>query len=296
VDGVFVIDKPEGITSHDVVAAARRILQQSRIGHAGTLDPLATGVLVLACGRATRLVRFLAASDKSYDATIVFGLTTDSYDITGTVVARTDARPSRRDLDEAVARLRGEYLQEPPAFSAKKVDGARAYDLARRQKAVALRPVPVKVSAADVLSADHDRATVSLTCSAGFYVRAFAHALGQILGTGACLEQLRRTRSGEFRIEEAVTLAALQADASPERYMTPFNRLLPSLPGARLSGEGVIRVSHGRTLEPKHFNAEAGAGAEGGHWVRLLDPDGRLVGLAEAAADAQVLHPSIVLI
>jgi tRNA U55 pseudouridine synthase TruB len=113
---------------------------------------------------------------------------------------------------------------------------------------------------------------------------------------GACLEQLRRTRSGDFRLEDAVTLAALQADASPERFMTPFDRLLPSLPVVRLSEEGAMRASHGRTLEPRHFSAEAVVGADAGRWVRLLHPDGRLVGIAEAAAGAQVLHPSIVLI
>ena len=120
VEGVLVIDKPPGITSHDVVAAARRILRQPRIGHAGTLDPLATGVLVLVCGRATRLARFLSASNKTYEAGIRFGLTTDTYDVTGAVLATSEVRPSRRDVDDAVSTLRGDYLQQPPAFSARK--------------------------------------------------------------------------------------------------------------------------------------------------------------------------------
>src|SRR5512132_3241617 len=135
-DGVIVIDKPEGLTSHDVVVAARRLLGEKRIGHTGTLDPLATGVLPLACGRATRLVRFLTASDKDYDALIHFGLSTDTYDITGAEVQRCARRPTREAIEQAVASLRGEYLQMPPPFSAKKVGGTRAYTLARRDAPV----------------------------------------------------------------------------------------------------------------------------------------------------------------
>src|SRR6267142_727225 len=137
-DGVLIIDKPEGLTSHDVVAAARRLLGEKRIGHTGTLDPLATGVLPLACGRATRLVRFLSASDKEYDATIVFGVTTDTLDVTGTETSRSGRTPSREALVEAIASLTGDYLQMPPAYSAKKVGGRRAYVLARRDEPVTL--------------------------------------------------------------------------------------------------------------------------------------------------------------
>ena len=135
-DGVLVIDKPSGVTSHDVVAVARRAIGERRIGHTGTLDPLATGVLPLACGRATRLVRFLTASDKEYLATVRFGMTTDSYDVTGTETSRSALRPDRDAVTRALASLTGSYLQTPPAFSAKKVAGRRAYDMARREEAV----------------------------------------------------------------------------------------------------------------------------------------------------------------
>jgi tRNA pseudouridine55 synthase len=296
VDGVLVIDKPEGLTSHDVVAVARRILRQPRVGHAGTLDPLATGVLVLACGRATRLMRFLSASDKTYEATILFGVSTDSYDVTGQVLTRSDARPSRDSLDRAVSTLTGEYLQQPPAFSARKVDGQRAYALARQRKPVELKATPVRVSGVEVLDYQNDRARVSLTCSAGFYVRSFAESLGQITGAGACLEALRRTRSGDFSLQDAVTLATLQGEASPERLLTPLERLLPSMPGLRLTDEGVQRVSHGRAVDPRHLTAAAGDWAGDGGWVRLLHPDGRLVALAEVGPHAGTLHPSIVMI
>ena len=137
-DGVLVVDKPRGLTSHDVVAAARRILRERRIGHTGTLDPIATGVLALACGRATRLVRFLTASDKDYEATIRFGLTTDTYDTAGAETSRSDLQPSRAEVDAAVASLRGAYEQVPPAYSSKKVGGRRAYEMARDDEPVEL--------------------------------------------------------------------------------------------------------------------------------------------------------------
>ena len=149
--GVLVVDKPEGPTSHDVVALARRTLGERRIGHTGTLDPLATGVLPLACGRATRLVRFLIASDKDYEAVIRFGVSTDSYDVTGTVVSTSGLTPRREEVESALEPLRGTYLQTPPAFSAKKVGGERAYARARRDEEVALTPVQVHVARAELL-------------------------------------------------------------------------------------------------------------------------------------------------
>jgi tRNA pseudouridine55 synthase len=158
VDGVLVIDKPEGLTSHDVVAAARRALAEKRIGHTGTLDPLATGVLPLACGRATRLVRFLTASDKDYEATIRFGMTTKSFDITGEETSHSGDIPSREAVLAAIDQLRGEYLQTPPAYSAKKVGGRRAYDFARDEEEVVLTPVPVTVSRAELTALSGDRA------------------------------------------------------------------------------------------------------------------------------------------
>src|SRR4051794_21913541 len=160
VDGVLVVDKPQGITSHDVVAVARRSLRERRIGHTGTLDPLATGVLPLACGRATRLVRFLTASDKEYRAEIRFGLATDTYDVTGTATARSDARPTRAAIESALASFRGDYNQVPPAFSAKKIGGTRAYHLARQQAAVELAPVAVRVPRVELIDFDGEVAIV----------------------------------------------------------------------------------------------------------------------------------------
>jgi tRNA pseudouridine55 synthase len=290
-DGVLVVDKPRGLTSHDVVAAARRILKDRRIGHTGTLDPIATGVLPLACGRATRLVRFLTASDKDYEATIRFGMTTDTYDTAGTQTSRSERQPSRAELDAAIASLRGSYEQVPPAYSAKKVGGRRAYEMARDDEPVELKPCPVTVTRADVLRFTGDRVAVAITASAGFYVRSFAHRLGELTGTGACLEELRRTRSGEFRIDTAAPLDALQDDPDQAAgWMVPIDHLLGGMPAVRLTEEARLRVSHGRDVE------YGGAELAPGVWVRLLDEQGRLIALGQQGDTPGSLHPAVVLI
>ena len=298
-DGVLVVDKPQALTSHDVVAVARRCLHERRIGHTGTLDPLATGVLPLTCGRATRLVRFFVSSDKDYEATIRFGLSTDSYDITGVEIERSGRAPSRAAVEAALQSLRGDYMQVPPAFSAKKVAGERAYARARRDEFVALAPVPVRVLRADLLEFAESWARVGLTCSAGFYVRRFAHDLGQIVGTGACLEALRRTRSGDFTIDQAVELERLPSSAAVSERWIPLERLLPGLPSIRVAEEGRRRVSHGQILGAGHVAAGGDAlhrqHASGG-WVRVIDGQGRLVALGTVDESGQFLHPAVVLI
>ena len=296
-DGVLVVDKPQRLTSHDVVATARRVLGESRVGHTGTLDPLATGVLPLVLGRATRLARFLSASDKDYEATIRFGLTTDSYDITGAETSRTGAEPTREDVARAIESLRGDYLQMPPAYSAKKVDGRRAYDLSRRDEPVTLTPAPVHVARAELLECSGAQARVALTCSAGFYVRSFAHTLGELAGTGACLEALRRTRSGDFRLDAALSLADLQEGARLPAMLVPLERLLGGLPAVRVDDRGRAFVSHGRELGVGDFEPVTGsAEADPVEWVRILDPGGLLIAVATQGQAPGSLHPAVVLI
>ena len=303
-DGVLVVDKPQGLTSHDVVAVARRCLKESRIGHTGTLDPLATGVLPLACGRATRLVRFLSSSAKDYDAVIQFGLTTDSYDVTGTEVSRSGTVPTRDAVEGALESMRGDHLQVPPAYSAKKVAGQRAYALARRAEPVVLAPVAVRVTRADLIEFTGATARVALSCSAGFYVRAFAHTLGERVGTGACLESLRRTRSGQFDLNASVTLEDMQRDgmAAAQRAI-PLDSLLRDFPGARLTDEGRTRVSHGQDVERAHLWPEDAIclDTSASEWIRLMDGGGRLLALAKGADSGtpgrspRALHPAVVL-
>jgi tRNA pseudouridine55 synthase len=318
-DGVLVIDKPQGLTSHDVVAVARRALREPRIGHTGTLDPLATGVLPLAIGRATRLVRFLTASDKDYVATIRFGATTDSYDADGEQTSHSDRHPERPALEAAVTALRGSYDQMPPPFSAKKVGGQRAYDLARRKEDVVLTPVPVSVLRADVVAFDGWTAQVALTCSAGFYVRSFAHALGQAVGTGAYLEALQRTRSGEFHLEEALALDALAEisgrgaagrgqrtrSGGPEAlddrretaadWIIPIDGLLTGVPAVTVTDEGQLWLKHGRELGPGQLLSPAPCPLPPGGWLRLVDRAGHLMAMATPGSQPGSLHPSVVL-
>ncbi|MCA1561053.1 MAG: tRNA pseudouridine(55) synthase TruB [Acidobacteria bacterium] len=216
-NGVLVIDKPAGPTSHDVVARVRRATAIRRVGHTGTLDPLATGVLPLVLGRATRLARLLSEADKAYDAVVRLGTATDSYDAQGQAIATSrDAVPidpasiARGTIEAALDTFRGTYLQAPPPFSAKKIGGVRAYALARRREPVQPAAVTVSVHRLDLLGVEGTRVELRVVCSAGFYVRSLAHGLGAVLGCGAHLEALRRTRSGEFGLDAAVPLDAIE--------------------------------------------------------------------------------------
>jgi tRNA pseudouridine55 synthase len=297
-----VVDKSAGMTSHDVVAAARRLLGITRIGHTGTLDPFATGVLPLACGRATRLVRFLSASDKTYEATICFGATTDSYDVTGRETGRSDARPDADAVMAAIESLVASPTQVPPAFSAKSVAGQRAYDLARRAQPVTLAPASVRVREVEVVSLTRDRLMVRLRCSAGFYVRSFAHDLGQRTECGAYLEALRRTRSGQFSLATAVGLDALRSGAAGAPLIALAD-LLPEFASVIVNSSGFKRFGHGQALRPEDIDRTLGArlpvdspsAAPAGDWLRAVDADGRFLGLVKRAADGVALHPDIVL-
>jgi tRNA pseudouridine55 synthase len=298
--GVLVVDKPAGPTSHDVVARVRATLGIPRAGHTGTLDPLATGVLPLVLGRATRLAQFLSASSKTYEATVRLGIVTDTFDTSGRVVSEQPVpagslTPER--IEQALAAFRGSYLQQPPPFSAKKVGGERAYALARRSVAAVLPPVPVTVEALDLAGIDATSIRLRVTASAGFYVRVLAHQLGAALGPGGCLEALRRTRSGEFSEADAVTLEMLERDAgSARRHLQPLDALLRGLPTVYLTDEGGRRAAHGAAIRP--FDTKEGSESAFGSVdrpVRLIDAQGHLVGLARGSEDGSALHPIVVL-
>jgi tRNA pseudouridine55 synthase len=281
-DGVLVVDKSDGPTSHDVVAVARRALATSRVGHTGTLDPMATGVLVLVVGRATRLARYMAGDVKEYLAGVTFGRDTDSFDARGAVTRETGLAPERESLVAALAHLAAQPTQRPPAFSAKKVDGEVAYAAARRHAPLVLAPVPVVVHQLTLLGYEHGVAHLSMRVSAGFYVRSLAHDLGEALGTGAHLSALRRTRAGAFDLAGAVTFEALKAAprGSAAPWLRPLESLLTDRPAAVLAPEAVSRVRHGQTVQGTVCGAAAPDEA-----IRLLDDDGRLVAVARAATD-----------
>jgi tRNA pseudouridine55 synthase len=296
-DGVLVVDKPEGPTSHDVVAWCRRRLGTRAVGHAGTLDPMATGVLVLVIGRATRLAQFLSGQPKAYDATIRLGVTTDTWDRTGTAVAPPHAGPwpDAAAVSAALSGLAGTRPQIPPPFSAKKIEGERAHRLARRGQEVRVEPAVVELSACDILAVEPPLVRVRLRCSAGFYVRSLAHELGQALGCGACLENLRRTASGAFTLAEAAALTVLDADpAVAAARVVPPELLLPDFPAVRLDEAAAARAAHGNDVTIPG-GAEAGRAILGARSVRLLAPDGSLLAMARPTDRPGVLHPAVVL-
>jgi tRNA pseudouridine55 synthase len=299
-DGLLIIDKPAGPTSHDVVARVRRALGERRIGHTGTLDPAATGVLPLVLGRATKLARFFSANEKSYEAVIRLGMTTDTGDAQGTASGPTyqGVMPGREEIDRTLDAFRGTFLQQPPAYSAKKIAGRRSYRLARaasRSQAAGAAPVvaplpdPVSVTtqAIDLVAVGGDTVTVRVDCSAGFYVRALAHDLGARLGMGAHLLSLRRTRSGDATLDQAIALATVEREpAAGIRAIVPLSRMLPWLSSVTLTREAVRDAVHGRDIP----NADLHTG-----FVRLVDPAGDLVAIAAPATASGLLHPAVVL-
>jgi tRNA pseudouridine55 synthase len=301
-DGLLIIDKPSGPTSHDVVARIRRVLRERRIGHTGTLDPMATGVLPLVVGRATRLARFLSTSDKSYEAVIRLGVSTDTADAEGTPTGpvHVGPMPPCELIDRALDEFRGSFHQQPPAFSAKKIDGKRSHRLARATAGSIFPALPalasVSVYRLEIVSAEADWVTLSLDCSAGFYVRSLAHDLGQRLGTGGHLASLRRTRSGECSLDEAIELGPAERDAAgTAAAVIPLSRMLSGWATVVLTPDGVVRATHGRDLRPADI--EPGSVHETGlrGFVRLTDSAGALVGIAEPANASGLLHPSVVL-
>lgn len=211
VEGLLLVDKPAGMTSHDVVQHVRRIYGERSIGHLGTLDPFATGLLVLLLGRATRLATFIDTEPKVYQAVVRFGAETDTDDATGTVI-RTAAEPSETEVRSALGTLTGTISQVPPAYSAKSVDGTRAYDAARRGEPLDLPAVNVTVNSWDVTSFADDALSATITCSGGTYIRALARDLGRLTGSAAHLQTLRRTRVGKFDVSDAPTLESLAAN------------------------------------------------------------------------------------
>jgi tRNA pseudouridine55 synthase len=308
-DGILLVDKPSGPTSHDVVARVRAALGTGRVGHTGTLDPMATGLLVLLIGRGTRLARFFTGAVKGYDAHIRLGWATSTFDATGaaqpgpatTIGAGVPGDlqgfepPGREAVEEALVAFRGTYEQLPPPFSAKKVDGIRAHELARHGKQVPLTPTRVTVHELTIRSLEGGILRLEVRCSAGFYVRVLAHDIGRRLGTGAHLAALRRTRCGEFSLDRAVPLEVIEREgaAALERIET-IDALLPSLPAVVLTGEGARRAAHGNEVRP--CDAEVDRGEFPAARARLVDGKGRLLAVADPQVETGSLHPVVVLV
>jgi tRNA pseudouridine55 synthase len=297
VTGVLLIDKPSGPTSHDVVARVRAVTGERSVGHTGTLDPTATGLLPLVLGKATRIASILSGGDKTYDAIIRLGSFTTTDDAEGTVTERYGGPLQDVEaVEAALARFVGEFDQIPPAHSAKKVGGEKAYDLARRDTPASLKPVTVTVRDLVCHSCAGDQVQVTLTASSGFYVRALARDLGRALGCGAHLQALRRTRVGSFDIANAVPLAeAERLGQDVARHLVAPEDALAELPAVTLTEAGLRRAVHGNSLSPEHLARVwvAPAGMSPAARVRVLGPDGRLVALADSRGG--LLHPAVVL-
>jgi tRNA pseudouridine55 synthase len=309
-DGILIIDKPEDWTSHDVVARARRVLREKRVGHTGTLDPFATGVLVLLVGRATRLAQFHAGAEKEYEATVRLGYSTDTGDLTGErreapglgEAALDCAAVSLERLEAAVAPLRGEIEQVPPMYSAKKVGGKKLYEFARQGREVERAAVRVRVSEFEIVVDEggsflhpNGDGTCDLrarvVCSAGTYVRALAESVGENLGTGAHLAALRRTRAGEFGLEHALTLEGLErALEVGGEFLVSLEAALPHLPAVHLTAEDARRARHGAAVR-----ARDAAGLEEGRHVRVYDEGGALVAVGVYDAAAGLVRPRVML-
>ena len=251
-NGVVVIDKPPGLTSHDVVNRVRRILGQRAVGHLGTLDPSATGVLPVVLGNLTRLAQFYAHSEKTYEGVIRFGFATDTYDADGQpTTPPQDVHINCNEVRALAARFHGVIEQMPPPFSAKKIAGVPAYKLARKNKAVALKPVQVEIKEFEILETTADQATFRARVASGTYIRSVAHEMGQNLGCGAHLASLRRTTVAEFAIEDAHSLQSLETamqQGTAESLFVHPRKLVPQLPGVTASDESAALIRSGRAV------------------------------------------------
>ena len=289
-NGVLVIDKPAGLTSHDVVNRVRRILHQRAVGHLGTLDPLATGVLPLVTGNLTRLAQFYAASEKTYQGVIRFGFATDTYDAEGEPAGPAQiVKASLEQLRELAARFCGLIEQVPPPFSAKKIHGVPAYKLARTHKDVPLKPVRVEIKEFEILGVEGDRASFRARVASGTYMRSVAHDLGQQMGCGAHLESLRRTSLGEFDLTEAHSLEEVDSAAKiaqvEEMFVHP-RKLLPQFPSVTANEEMASRIRSGRTVNlPELSRAKQ---------VKVFCGQRELIAIATRIAGT-LFHPKIVL-
>lgn len=292
-DGVIIVDKPAGWTSHDVVNKMRGIAGTRRVGHLGTLDPLATGVLPVMIGQATRLARFWEDSEKAYEAVVRFGFATTTWDREGDPTEpAAEPHLSAEILESCLARMRGAIDQAPPPVSAKKINGVPAYKLVRKNIAFDLAPVRVEIRELILRGIEGDRIRLGVRCSPGTYVRSIAHQLGLVLHCGAHVDELVRTASGPFRLDNAFTLERLQELKDKGRLGEALQRpadLLPNLPSVYVDDLGVRQIREGRDFNVSAFRIHPPS-----EHVKAIGPDGNLVAIGRAALP-NVYHPVVVL-
>ena len=290
-NGLLLIDKPGGCTSHDIVNRWRKLAHTKRVGHLGTLDPMATGLLLLLTGTATRLAPYFAADEKTYEAEITLGLVSDTYDIEGQVVPSGASIPHSQVIEQALCQFTGKFLQTPPPVSAKKIGGVPAYKLHRKNVEFELKPVEVEVKNLEIRQIAHEKIRLTITCAAGTYIRSIAHDLGHALDCGGVLSHLRRTGVGAMRVENALAWDLLSDLARRDRLteaVIPLGQLLPHLPAQHVDLQTEAQIRQGRDFRTSPFVVPPGAPT-----VRALSRSGELIAMGEVKLP-NIYHPSTV--
>ena len=268
-NGIVIIDKPQGWTSQDVTARLRRVFNTRRIGHGGTLDPMATGVLPVFVGRATRGVEFFEHAEKTYETVLRLGITTDTEDITGTVLTEQDAFVTGEMLEEVLEKFRGDIMQVPPMYSALKVNGQKLYDLARKGKEVERQPRPITIHELMLLGMEAEGIRLRVRCSKGTYIRTLCKDIGQALGCGGCMAELRRVAAGEYTAQEAVPLQELLETENPEQYLRPVDSMFRNYPQVTLSEKQETRCRNGNSFSVQMADGTYRAYSREGEFLML---------------------------
>ena len=273
-DGIVIVDKPQGWTSQDVTARLRRVFGTRRIGHGGTLDPMATGVLPVFVGRATRAVEFFEHAEKTYETVLRLGITTDTEDMTGTVLTEENVSFTEEQLQETLAAFRGEILQIPPMYSALKVNGQKLCDLARKGKTVARQPRPITIHELTLVERGENTLRLRVCCSKGTYIRTLCKDIGEKLGCGGCMESLRRVAAGEYTIDEAVPLQTLLDTEEPEKYLRDVDTMFRNYPAVTLTANQETRCRNGNAFSVSLAPGAYRAYSQGGEFLMLAKVDG----------------------
>ena len=273
-DGIVIVDKPRGWTSQDVTARLRRVFGTRRIGHGGTLDPMATGVLPVFVGRATRGVEFFEHAEKTYETVLRFGITTDTEDMTGTVLTEENVSFTEEQLQETLAAFRGEILQVPPMYSALKVNGQKLCDLARKGKTVERQPRPITIHELTLVERGENTLRLRVRCSKGTYIRTLCKDIGKYLGCGGCMESLRRVAAGEYTIDEAVPLQTLLDTEKPEKYLRGVDTMFRNYPAVTLTANQETRCRNGNAFSVSLAPGTYRAYSQDGEFLMLAKVDG----------------------
>ena len=268
-NGIVIIDKPQGWTSQDVTARLRRVFNTRRIGHGGTLDPMATGVLPVFVGRATRGVEFFEHAEKTYETVLRLGITTDTEDISGTVLTEQDAFVTGEMLEKTLEKFRGEIMQVPPMYSALKINGQKLVDLARKGREVERQPRPITIHELTLLGMEAEGIRLRVRCSKGTYIRTLCKDIGEALGCGGCMAELRRVSAGEYRIEEAVPLQVLLETETPEQYLRPVDSMFRNYPKVVLTPKQEIRCRNGNSFSVQMEDGTYRAYGQNGEFLML---------------------------